>query len=80
MAPDMKRHSLLQRKRTTFAISCWLAARPVGERWIGVRGSCAGEGRGVSIRPGLPGLAPVPVFFAYHKLADYLHTRLQSVS
>ena len=28
----------------------------------------------------LPGLAPVPVFFAYHKLADYLHTRLQSVS
>jgi peptide/nickel transport system permease protein len=28
----------------------------------------------------LPGLAPVPVFFAYHKLADYLHARLQSVS
>ena len=28
----------------------------------------------------LPGLAPVPVFLAYHGLADYLHARLQSVS
>ncbi len=28
----------------------------------------------------LPGLAPVPVFFAYHKLADSLHARLQSLS
>jgi peptide/nickel transport system permease protein len=28
----------------------------------------------------LPGLAPVPVFLAYHRLADYLHARLQSVS
>jgi peptide/nickel transport system permease protein len=28
----------------------------------------------------LPGLAPVPVFFAYHRLADCLHARLQSVS
>lgn len=28
----------------------------------------------------LPGLAPIPVFFAYHKLADSLHTRVQSLS
>jgi peptide/nickel transport system permease protein len=28
----------------------------------------------------LPALAPVPVFLAYHRLADYLHARLQSVS
>ncbi|HXB20898.1 MAG TPA: ABC transporter permease [Candidatus Solibacter sp.] len=28
----------------------------------------------------LPGVAPVPVFLAYHGLADYLHARLQSVS
>jgi peptide/nickel transport system permease protein len=28
----------------------------------------------------LPGLAPIPVFFAYHVLADSLHARLQSVS
>jgi peptide/nickel transport system permease protein len=28
----------------------------------------------------LPGLAPVPVFFAYHKLADSLHARVQSLS
>ena len=28
----------------------------------------------------LPGLAPIPIFLAYHRLADYLHARLQSLS